>query len=116
MIRHRNEGLEVVSITRGHLFWHIEGRSVVVQPGSIFFNSAMGDARECDGVRDGASLTARRLSIPARAWDPPGSNPVDHPALAWAGSAGVACHTGNCSDAVCAGPTVGFGKPCATRA
>jgi len=34
---HRNPGLEIVYVSRGHLLWQTEGRVEAVSPGSVFF-------------------------------------------------------------------------------
>jgi AraC-like DNA-binding protein len=34
---HRNPGLEIVYVSRGHLLWQAEGRIEAVSPGSVFF-------------------------------------------------------------------------------
>jgi AraC-like DNA-binding protein len=34
---HRNSGLEIVLVMRGHLTWHVEGQVETVSPGSVFF-------------------------------------------------------------------------------
>jgi len=34
---HRNSGLEIVLVMRGHLTWHVEGHVETVSPGSVFF-------------------------------------------------------------------------------
>jgi len=37
LTRHRNAGLEIVLLSRGHLQWQVEGRSELLTPGSVFF-------------------------------------------------------------------------------
>lgn len=35
--RHRNQGLEIVWLARGHLRWQVEGRFYDLKPGAVFF-------------------------------------------------------------------------------